>query len=66
MYERILSCHLTLLPKGSLLKENEHLHDVISLKSTCMHANPCLFRILDKLFVLVLHHLLLKKEKKNE
>jgi hypothetical protein len=48
-----------------LLKKNEHLHDVISLKSTFIHANPCLFRILDKLFVLVLHHLLPMKEKKE-
>lgn len=30
-------------------------------ESTFIHANPCLFRILDKLFVLVLHHRLLKE-----
>lgn len=34
-----------------------HLRDVISSKSTFTYANPCLIRILDKLFVLVLHHL---------
>jgi hypothetical protein len=65
------SFHVKLLFKERqcIEKKSEHHHHVISLKSTFLYANPRLFHIVDKLLVLVLHHLLSEKkenERKND